>query len=266
MWLCAALVAAAVSAAAPMAPGAETNRPGRSAGKVKSAPVPASKSASLPVLPRPAAARRADLPSAFAAAVPASVAELRSIERHIKSLAARLSPSVVAVGVGSGNGSGVVISADGLVLSAGHVCGRPGRSVRFTFPDGKTARGKTLGVDDERDTGLMKITDRGPWPHAEPGDLQQARAGDWVLALGHPGGFDPKRSLVVRSGRVIRLTGDGLQTDCTISPGDSGGPLFDMHGRVIGIHNAISTSVAENYHVAITEFYDTWEVLAKGAD
>jgi len=187
------------------------------------------------------------------------------MERHVKALVARVSPAVVAVEVGYGSGSGVVISADGLVLTAGHVCGEPNRPVRFTFPDGKTARGKTLGRDGDSDTGLMRITDRGPWPHAAMGDLAQARAGDWVLALGHPGGFDPRRSLVVRLGRIIRLDEGALQTDCTISPGDSGGPLLDMHGRIIGIHSAISTLLAENFHVAITEFYDNWNVMAKGA-
>src|ERR1035441_5427148 len=86
----------------------------------------------------------------------------------------------------------------------------------------------------------------------------------WVLALGHPGGFDRRRPLVVRLGRIIRLESDALQTDCTISPGDSGGPLLDMHGRIVGIHSAISSSLADNFHVAVTEFYDNWNVLAKG--
>jgi len=185
------------------------------------------------------------------------------MEQHVKALAARVSPAVVAVQVGSGSGSGVIISADGLVLTAGHVCGEPDRDVRFTLPDGKTARGRTMGANHDNDTGLMKITDHGPWPHAEMGDLRQALIGDWVLALGHPGGFDLRRSLVVRLGRIIRLDPDALQTDCTISPGDSGGPLFDMHGRVIGIHSAISTSAAENYHVAVTEFYEGWKLLVK---
>ena len=137
--------------------------------------------------------------------------------------------------------------------------------MRFTFPDGKTARGKTVGVNLDNDTGLMRITDRGPWPHADVGDLQQARVGDWVLALGHPGGFDLRRSLVVRLGRIIRMEADALQTDCTISPGDSGGPLFDMHGRVIGIHSAISSSLAENFHVAVTAFYDGWDRAGQSA-
>ena len=207
--------------------------------------------------PKPAAADLKQLAAAFTASVPVSIADLKSMEQHVKSLVAQVSPAVVAVEVGAGSGSGVVISADGLVLTAGHVCGRPNRDVRFTFPDGKTARGKTLGLDRESDTGLMRITDPGPWPHAAMGELAQARIGNWVLALGHPGGFDPERSLVTRLGRIILLMPEVLQTDCTISPGDSGGPLFDMHGRVIGIHSAISSSAAQNFHVPVTEFYST---------
>ena len=171
---------------------------------------------------------------------------------------------MVALEVGFGSGSGVIISEDGLVLTAGHVCGRPGRSVRFTFANGKVAHGKTLGLDADADTGLMKITDPGPWPYVPTGDMDEAKAGDWVLALGHPGGFDLQRSLVVRLGRIIRYVEGALQTDCTISPGDSGGPLFDMAGRVIGIHTAISSSMAENFHVEISEYYSTWDQLAGG--
>jgi serine protease Do len=214
--------------------------------------------------PAPVKAYRRELDGAFNKTTPASIADLRAIEKQVESLVPRVSPAVVAVEVGFGSGSGVIISADGLVLTAGHVCGRPNREVRFTFPDGKTARGKTLGVDEDSDTGLMRITDPGSWPHVAVGDLDQIRIGDWALALGHPGGFDPKRSLVVRLGRIIRLEPDIIQTDCTISPGDSGGPLFDMHGRVIAIHSAISTSLAENFHVPITDFYETWSVLAGG--
>jgi serine protease Do len=217
----------------------------------------------LPAVLRPVPTFRIDLLPAFTKEVPVSLDDLKTMERHVKTLAARLAATVVSVEVGSGSGSGVIISADGLVLSAGHVCGAPDREVNLTFPNGKKARGKTIGVNLDNDTGLLRITDRGSWPHAEVGDLQQARVGDWVLALGHPGGFDLRRSLVVRLGRIIQMDAGALQTDCTISPGDSGGPLFDMHGRVIGIHSAISTSMVENYHVAMTAFYKSWNLLVK---
>ncbi len=223
---------------------------------------PAVPASAMLALPSPVPDRRQDLPAVFRQPAPLSMADLRAIQRQVEALVPQISPAVVAVEVGLGSGSGVIISSDGLVLTAGHVCGRPNRNVRFEFPDGKTARGKTLGLDDDADTGLMKITDPGPWPHVPIGDLNRARLGDWVLALGHPGGFDLKRSLVVRLGRLVLMAPGVLQTDCTISPGDSGGPLFDMQGRVIGIHTAISSSIAENFHVPIYEFYDTWKELA----
>jgi len=212
--------------------------------------------------PKPVPAYRRELPAAFTKDAPETIADLQEIQQQVESLIARVSPAVVSVEVGDGTGSGVVISSDGLVLTAGHVCERAGRKVKFIFPDGKTAVGKTLGVDHDSDTGLVKITDPGPWPRAAVGELEKTEIGDWVLALGHPGGFDPKRSLVVRLGRIIRLAPDALQSDCPIAPGDSGGPLFDMHGRVIGIHSAISASPAENFHVPITEFALTWSHLA----
>jgi serine protease Do len=218
-----------------------------------------------PRAPTPAPARRSELAAAFSKPVPASTADLQSIEQHVKALVARISPAVVAVEIGPGSGSGVVISEDGLVLTAGHVCGRPNRTGVVRFPNGKAAQVRAIGLDRESDTGLMRITDKGVWPHVATGDLEEARAGDWVLALGHPGGFDVERSLVVRLGRIVRLTPVALQTDCPISPGDSGGPLFDMHGRVIGIHEAISSSATENFHVEITKYYDTWDQLLLGA-
>jgi len=161
-------------------------------------------------------------------------------------------------------GSGVVISEDGTVLCAAHVCGQPNKDVRVVFPNGKSARGKTLGTNHEMDAGLMKITEKGHWPHVEIGDLQQVHLGDWVLALGFPGATDLQRSLVVRLGRIISFGRGAIRTDCTLIGGDSGGPLFDMYGRLIGIHSRISDSIAENFHVPVGAYVDSWDRLAKG--
>jgi serine protease Do len=214
-----------------------------------------------PAAPKPARVDFKGLPDAFGKPAPTSLADLRDIQERVAALVPVVSPAVVAVEIGFSSGSGVVISSDGLVLTAGHVGYRAGRKARFTFPNGKTARGETVGVDEDADTGLMRITDPGPWPHVSVGELNHARLGDWTLALGNPGGFDSRRSLVVRLGRIIRLMPGVMQTDCTIFPGDSGGPLFDMYGRVIGIHSAITDSTVENFHVPITEFFDTWSEL-----
>lgn len=220
----------------------------------------------VPRAPKPGTAKPKELPGAFRKDVPSSLEDLKAMERHVKKLSARVAPAVVAVEVGSGSGSGVVISEDGVVLCAAHVCGTTNRPVVFTFSNGKTARGKTLGTNHNLDAGLMKITDPGPWPHAEVGELDASNLGDWVLALGHPGGFDPERSVVVRLGRIIRMAPFAVQTDCTLIGGDSGGPLFDMYGRVVAIHSRISESTAENFHVPIGAYQESWERLAKSED
>jgi serine protease Do len=218
----------------------------------------------LPVLPTPGSGYRGDLPEALRRLVPGSVEQLRTMEAHVRELIQRVSPAVVAVGVGLAAGSGVVVSPDGLVFSAAHVGGEPGRDVRFTFPDGRTARGETLGTDHGMDAGLMRITDSGPWPHVELGEANGAMIGDWVLALGHPGGFDAERPVLVRLGRILWLAGSVIRTDCTLMSGDSGGPLFDMHGRLIGIHSRISESTAANFHAPIGSYVAGWERLARG--
>jgi serine protease Do len=214
-----------------------------------------------PAMPLPVRVNAQDLPAAFSKPAPASLADLREMQDHVAALVSRVSPAVVEVEVGNASGSGVVISEDGWVLTAGHVGEWAGRGVKFTFPDGRTARGRTVGVSENSDTGLMRITNSGRWPHVNVGEMNHAQLGDWTLALGHPGGFDLNRSLVARLGRIVRLMPGVVQTDCTIFPGDSGGPLFDMYGRVIAIHTAITDSTVENFHVPINEFFDTWNEL-----
>ena len=217
----------------------------------------------IPVPPKVAPGQR--LAAVFRKPAPTTITDLRTIETRVKLIVAQVSPAVVAVTLRGGaiSGSAVVISADGLVLSAAHVGGTPDRDVVFTFPDGRTAKGKTLGTDHGMDAGLMQITDAGPWPFAPVGDLTGARLSDWVVALGHPGGFDAKRPVVARLGRIIMMTPKTMQTDCIILSGDSGGPLFDMSGRVIGIHSSISTEAEQNFHVPITTFLATWTRLAR---
>jgi serine protease Do len=204
------------------------------------------------------------VPQAFSKAVPQNTADLQAMEKHVRNLVAKVSPAVVSVEVGASTGSGVVISSGGLILTAGHVASRPGRSARITFSDGKVVRGKTLGADDESDCGVVMITEPGSWPHADVGDSTLPRLGSWVLALGHPGGFDSERPQVLRLGRIVRVSSTALQTDCPITTGDSGGALFDMHGRAVGIHSYVSNSMTENYHIPLTRFLDDWASLTQG--
>jgi serine protease Do len=89
--------------------------------------------------------------------------------------------------------------------------------------------------------------------------------GQWCVGIGHPGGFQEGRSPVVRLGRVLGKSSSTVRTDCALVGGDSGGPLFDMNGKVIGIHSRIDMAITTNLHVAIDNYQgEHWDKLAKG--
>ena len=202
-------------------------------------------------------------PTVFRKPGPESLEDLRAMERHVKWVASRVNPAVVAVVLDGTTGSGIVVSEDGLVLTAAHVCAEPGRSARLIFGNGVTVNARTLGTDHGSDAGMIRITDAGRWPACPVNTNSLTQPGEWVIALGHPGGFEPDRPSVLRFGRVIGIGKDVIQSDCTISAGDSGGPLVDMTGRVVGIHSRISFQSEENYHVPTTSFTRVWDRLLK---
>lgn len=212
----------------------------------------------------PAVGKKMNLPAAFLKRAPTSVADLKAIEAHVQRIVPKLQAATVGVRSGRAQGSGVVISSDGYVLTAGHVSGKANRKVRLIFPDGKSVDGITLGAYNSADAGLMKITTPGNWPHVPVGELKDIDVGDWCLAMGHPGGFRKGRPPVVRLGRVIRRSLRTIHTDAVLVGGDSGGPLFDMHGRVIGINSRIGRSTTFNFHASIGAFSAKWDRMAKG--
>jgi periplasmic serine protease, Do/DeqQ family len=144
-------------------------------------------------------------------------------------------------------GSGFIISADGYVVTNNHVITAEGKgqveSITVTMPDGTEYPAKLIGKDPASDLAVLKISSSKPLPFVKFGDSTHARVGDWVIAIGNPFGL----SGTVTSGiisAVYRNTGGGpydryLQTDASINRGNSGGPMFDMNGQVIGINNAI---------------------------
>ena len=145
-------------------------------------------------------------------------------------------------------GSGFVVSADGYVVTNNHVITAEGKgeveSISVTMPNGDDFPAKLIGRDAASDLAVLKITAPKPLPYVKFGDSRGAKVGDWVIAIGNPFGLGGTVTAGIISA-VYRNTGTGsaydryLQTDAAINRGNSGGPMFDMKGQVIGINNAI---------------------------
>jgi serine protease Do len=203
----------------------------------------------------------------FDATAPKSIDDLRRIEQHVEKLAEVVIPKTVGLRIGGAAGSGVIVSADGYVLTAGHVSNKANQDVAVILHDGTVVAAKTLGANHGVDSGMIKIVDKNPaggdWPYAEIGRSKSLNPGDWCLCTGHPGGFQRGRAPVVRLGKVLVNRSTVVMTDCTLVGGDSGGPLFDMQGAVIGINSRIGGELTSNMHVPVDTFRDTWDRLAK---
>ena len=115
-----------------------------------------------------------DLPEAVTQPFPKSIDDLRTIQEQVRKVRDIAIKTTVGIIAGGGTGSGVLISKDGYVLTAGHVSGQPGRNVTIILPDGKRVRGKTLGANHGVDSGLIKITETGEYDHAPPGERKSA--------------------------------------------------------------------------------------------
>lgn len=206
--------------------------------------------------------------SGFDKPAPESLEDLREIEARVEAVAALAAPATVSLEIGrSGSGSGVIIGDEGYILTAAHVILEAGELIQVRFPDGTVETAKTLGLDHQNDAGLAKLQGEGPWPGVEMAEADTLGVGDWVVSLGHPGGFDLERSVVVRLGRVLRIRKVvGIQSDCSLIGGDSGGPLFDLDGKVVGIHSRIGRSERANIHVPISEYHNAWDRLVAGRE
>ena len=213
----------------------------------------------------PVSGSTSTLTKIFAGRSPKSPDDLRAMETRFRELHERVSPAVVHLRVGASHGSGVIFSEDGYILTAAHVVGRPGATVVVQLSDGRVRRGETLGIHLQHDIAMVRIEGKGPWPFVPPAPRDSGSRGSWCIALGHTGGFDIERGPVLRVGRVLRHDAL-LRTDCTLNGGDSGGPLIDMEGRVIGIHSRIGVYQANNLHIPIAAVDDHWRRFTQRYD
>lgn len=190
---------------------------------------------------------------------------LQKLNQQIVSLSKKAQPATVCLIAknGRGSGSGVVVSEDGLVLTAAHVTSSMQNGIIVIFPDGTRKEGKALGADYDRDAAMVQITEPGKYPFVDVGQSKNLKRNQWTIALGHSGGFDPMRKPPVRLGRVL-ANRQFIVSDTAVIGGDSGGPLFDAQGKVIGIHSNIGRSLMENRHVPIDVFHNQWDDLKTG--
>lgn len=192
--------------------------------------------------------------------------DLPGLQQRIDRVLQAAVPATVGLRVGRQSGTGVLVSADGLVLTAGHVTGEAGREVVVILQDGTELEGRTLGLNPTRDSGMVEVLDASELPFVPVPKPDETDLGRWCLALGHPGGYEEGRPPVPRLGRVRSVDGPFLETDCPVIFGDSGGPLLDLDGNLIGIHSRIEDEVSVNLHVPMSAYRIGWDRLRAGEE
>ncbi|MDF1746098.1 MAG: trypsin-like peptidase domain-containing protein [Gimesia sp.] len=210
------------------------------------------------------------LSQVFFKTVPDSLEDLKQIEKKVTSLTESSIHSTVSVRVGDAQGSGVIIdNKAGYILTAAHVIGLAQKNAIIILHDGRRLKGKTMGLNRGMDAGLVKLVENDEieidkLPQVKMGDISKLESGEWVIATGHPNGYQSGRAPVVRLGRIVSRKKHLIQTDCTLIGGDSGGPLFNMKGEVIGIHSRIGPATSWNFHIPVSAFQNDWEKLVSG--
>ncbi|WDM85488.1 Do family serine endopeptidase [Ehrlichia sp. JZT12] len=139
-------------------------------------------------------------------------------------------------------GSGFVVEESGIIVTNYHVI-HNAKEIHITFSDNKSVPAKILGIDPQTDLAVLKVDVNQKLPYLSFGDSDTAMVGEWVVAIGNPFGLGGSASIGIISARArdlnIGTATEFLQTDAAINKGNSGGPLFDINGKVIGINTAI---------------------------
>ena len=163
--------------------------------------------------------------------------------------------------------SGVVVSNNGYILTAAHVA-RPGVVYKVNFVDGRTCLARGLGeiilAEDKTipDAAILSIITPGTWPFAEMGSSSSLKVNEPCISISYPESLGQARP-ILRFGYVAEVKNlrGFIRSTCLMEPGDSGGPLFDCEGRIIGIHSAIEPAEENNYDVPVDIFKKYWTAL-----
>ncbi|MGJ8697740.1 MAG: trypsin-like peptidase domain-containing protein [Verrucomicrobiaceae bacterium] len=199
-------------------------------------------------------------------AAPKTPAEL---DAHLRNLAPDLVDATIAIFLNGGSGSGVIVSPSGLVITAAHVTGKPGEKIKVLLADGRELPATSLGVDHTTDGALLQINAPGPFPFRPYVREKTYHIGDWAIAVGHPGGPVVGRPSPLRLGRITAAGigsgfADPIITSAPVISGDSGGPLYNLDGEVIGINSNISMPWTANKHVPLPCIIEKWDLLMEG--
>ncbi len=152
-------------------------------------------------------------------------------------------------------GSGFVIDPSGIVVTNNHVV-EGADEVMVNFADGTSLQAEIIGVDPATDLAVLRISSSSPLPYVEFGDSDESLVGDWVVAIGNPFGLGGTLTAGIISARNRNIDAgrydDFIQTDAAINRGNSGGPLFDMDGQVIGVNTAILSPTGANVGISFS--------------
>ncbi|MFC4995151.1 S1C family serine protease [Rubritalea tangerina] len=194
------------------------------------------------------------------------LASLKKLQSQVVELVEKVQPATVSLTSERTGawGSGVVVSEKGRILTAAHVV-QGASVVTVIFPDGTETTAAVLGANRTKDTAMLQINEVGEYPHVKLGDSDALSVGDFLVAMGHAGGHDPLRKPPVRFGRLISKNMAGFFTsDCTLIGGDSGGPIFDIEGKLVGINSSIGVDWSANNHAGISALVADWKRLEAG--
>ena len=199
--------------------------------------------------------------------VPKTQEDLENIQDALIRHSSAVRAATVSIKIGEGFGSGVIVDAEGLILTAAHVTAGVEKDLTVILNDGTEYKAVSMGLVSDSDAAMMRIlvedsVEVEPFPFVEINRDGDYRLGHWVFALGHSGGFDKERGTVLRLGRIVKDSETTLHTDCKVIGGDSGGPLYDMNGKLIAIHSRVQNSVEQNMHVPMREYLKHWEALS----